>query len=112
MTTQPSIRVVCLAASAVSGLIAVAAGTTGMGLLACYGSTCSYELRGYDYDGPHALYGVMGGSAVLLAVIALVGCVFGLRALVAASAWSAVRWLAVVLGCTAGFAVALHGASV
>ena len=83
-----------------------------MGLLACYGSTCSYELRGYDYDGPHALYGVMAFSVVLLTVIALVGCVFGLRALVAASARSAVRWLAGVLGCTAAFAVALHAASV
>ena len=105
-------RIGCLAASAASGVIAVVAGTTAIGLLACYGSTCSYELRGYDYDGPHALYGVMAGAAGFLAVIALVGCVFGLRALVAARARSAVRWLALVLGCAAAFAVALQAASV
>jgi hypothetical protein len=104
--------VACFAASVVSGLIAVVAGAAAIGLVACYGSTCSYELRGYDYDGPHALYGVLGGSALLLAVIALVGCAFSLRAFAAGSARSALRWLALVVSSAVAFSVAIQAASV
>ena len=105
-------RLAALLASVVSGLAALIAATTAMGLFGCYGDSCSYELRGYTTHGATALYGLMGSAAALVAVTALVGCGVGLRACFAGGRpRPALVLLALVLGGTAAFAVALRHAS-
>jgi hypothetical protein len=105
-------RVTCFAISAISALVALVGAVTAAGLFRCYGDSCSYELHGYAAHGPNALYGVMGGAAAVLAVIALAGCVVGLRGGARGGRLRPVlAILALVLGSGAVFAVAAGTAS-
>ena len=105
-------RIASIAASLVSALVGLVAAQTAVGLLSCFGDSCSYELRGYTTHGPGALYAVMGGAAALVVVLALAACGTGLRATIACGRLRPVLLsLALALGGMAAFAGALNVAS-